>query len=251
MAGKGEALKGKVALVTGAGSGIGEAIARRFAADGATVAVADIDETLAKEVAESIGGSALAAAVDVSNPGSVEELVERIVRETGRLDIAVNNAGIGGVSAPVAEYPLDGWRKVIGVNLDGVFYGMRYQIPAMLKNGGGSIVNISSILGSVGFAQSAAYVSAKHGVVGLTKAAAIEYSKAGVRVNAVGPGFIETPLLRKPESAEIVAGVGPLHPIGRLGRPEEVAAVVAFLAGDEASFVTGSYYTVDGAYTAQ
>lgn len=251
MTTKGDAFEGKVALVTGAASGIGEAIARRLAAGGATVAVADIDERPAKEVAESIGAGAFAAAVDVSNPESIEELVDRIVRETGRLDVAVNNAGIGGPSAPVAEYPLDGWRKVIAVNLDGVFYGMRYQIPAMLRNGGGSIVNISSILGSVGFAQSAAYVSAKHAVVGLTKAAAIEYSKEGVRVNAVGPGFIETPLLRKPESAEIVAGVEPLHPIGRLGRPEEVAAVVAFLAGDEASFVTGSYYTVDGAYTAQ
>jgi NAD(P)-dependent dehydrogenase (short-subunit alcohol dehydrogenase family) len=251
VATKGDALKGKVALVTGAGSGIGEAIARRFAADGATVAVVDINEVLAKEVADSIGGTAFAATADVSDADSVKELVERIVREKGRLDIAVNNAGIGGSSAPVGEYPLDSWRQVIGVNLDGVFYGMRYQIPAMLKNGGGSIVNISSILGSVGFQQSSAYVSSKHAVVGLTKTAAIEYSKEGVRVNAVGPGFIETPLLKKPESAEIVAGVKALHPIGRLGQPEEVAAVVAFLASDEASFVTGSYYTVDGAYTAQ
>lgn len=251
MAARRELLKGKVALVTGGGSGIGEAIARRFAAEGAIVAVADIDEVVAKEAAHSIGGSAFAAAADVSDPDSMRELVDRIVREHGRLDVAVNNAGIGGASAPVAEYPLDGWRQVMSVNLDGVFYGMRYEIPAMLESGGGAVINISSILGSVGFQQSAAYVSAKHAVLGLTKTAAIEYSKQGVRVNSVGPGFIETPLLKKPESAEIVAGVTALHPIGRLGQPEEVAAVVAFLASDEASFVTGSYYTVDGAYTAQ
>lgn len=213
--------------------------------------VVDINDVPAKQAATDIGPLAHAEVADVSDPESMKELIDRVVAEHGRLDIAVNNAGIGGASAPVAEYPLDSWRQVMSVNLDGVFYSMRYEIPAMLKNGGGSIVNIGSILSSVGFAQSSAYVAAKHGLVGLTKTAAIEYSKEGVRVNAVGPGFIDTPLLQKPESAEIVKGVTALHPIGRLGRPEEVANLVTFLASDQASFVSGSYYTVDGAYTAQ
>jgi NAD(P)-dependent dehydrogenase (short-subunit alcohol dehydrogenase family) len=244
-------LEGKVALVTGGGSGIGEAISHRLAVEGATVVVVDINDVPAKQVATDIGASGYAEVADVSDPESMRELIDRVVAEHGRLDIAVNNAGIGGAAAPVADYPLDSWRQVMSVNLDGVFYSMRSEIPAMLKSGGGSIVNIGSILSSVGFAQSGAYVAAKHGLVGLTKTAAIEYSKDGVRVNAVGPGFIETPLLKKPESAEIVAGVKALHPIGRLGQPEEVANLVAFLASDEASFVSGSYYTVDGAYTAQ
>lgn len=209
----------------------------------------DIEEEAAKDVASSIGGSARVA--DVSDPDRVQELIDGVVREHGRLDVAVNNAGIGGESAPVGEYPIDSWRRVLGVNLDGVFYCMRYEIPAMLQEGGGSIINMGSILSSVAFQQSAAYVAAKHGLLGLTRTAAIEYSGQGIRANVVGPGFIETPLLQRPESAEIVAGVVPLHPIGRLGRPEEVAAVVTFLASDQASFVSGSYYTVDGGYTSR
>lgn len=248
MAG-GQRLQGKVSMVTGAASGIGEAIARSFAQEGSTVVVVDLEEGPAKEVASSIGGSA--RAVDVGDPEAVRDLIDGIVREHGHLDVAVNNAGIGGESAPVGEYPIETWRKVIQVNLDGVFYCMRYQIPAMLQNGGGSIINMGSVLSSVAFEQSSAYVAAKHGLLGLTRTAAIEYSEKGVRANVVGPGFIDTPLLQRPESAELVAGVVPLHPIGRLGRPEEVAAVVTFLASDEASFVSGSYYTVDGGYTTQ
>lgn len=242
--------EGKVALVTGAGSGIGEAIAHRLAEDAATVIVVDIGSGPAERVAAAIGPMAHAEVADVGDPESMRTLIERVMRAHGRLDIAVNNAGIGGVSAMVGEYPLDSWRQVMSVNLDGVFYSMRYEIPAMLQGGAGSIVNMGSVLSTVGFAQSSAYVAAKHGLVGLTKTAAVEYSKMGLRINAVGPGFIETPLLRRPESAEIVAGVTALHPIGRLGQPEEVANLVAFLASDAASFVSGSYYTIDGAYTA-
>lgn len=240
-------LEGKVALVTGGGSGIGEAVARGLAGAGATVLVVDIAEDAAGKVASDIGNDAGAEVADVSDPESMQALIGRVMHRYGRLDIAVNNAGIGGPSAPVGEYPIDGWRKVVSINLDGVFYSMRYEIPAMLEGGGGSIVNMASILGSVGFAQAGAYVAAKHGIVGLTRTAAIEYSRLGIRVNVVGPGFIETPLITE----DIAAAVKPLHPIGRLGRPEEVAAVVTFLASDRSSFVSGSYYTVDGAYTAQ
>lgn len=247
MAGPEISLEGKVALVTGGGSGIGEAVARGFADAGATVVVVDIAEDAAGKVALAIGASAGAEVADVSDPDSVQALIGRVMERHGHLDVAVNNAGIGGPSAPVGEYPIDGWRNVLSVNLDGVFYGMRHEIPAMLEGGGGSIVNMASILGSVGFAQAGAYVAAKHGVVGLTRTAAIEYSRDGIRVNAVGPGFIETPLITE----DIAAAVRPLHPIGRLGRPEEVAALVTFLASDQSSFVSGSYYTVDGAYTAQ
>lgn len=189
--------------------------------------------------------------VDVSDPEAVEAAVTSTVDAYGRLDIAVNNAGVGGDQAPTAEQTIDSWRSVIGVNLDGVFYSMKAQIPRMLQGGGGMIVNMASILGSVGFANAAAYVAAKHGVVGLTRAAAIEYSAQGLRVNAVGPGFIRTPLLEANLTEEMAAMVAQLHPIGRMGEAQEVANIVAFLSSDEASFVTGSYYTVDGAYTAQ
>jgi NAD(P)-dependent dehydrogenase (short-subunit alcohol dehydrogenase family) len=243
----------KVAMVTGAGSGIGEAIARRMAEEGATVVVGDVDEKAARQVAAAIereGGTAVAILQDVGDPTSVEKSVDFALQKFGRLDVAVNNAGITGDLAPTADYSLEGWDKVIAVNLSSVFYGMKYQIPAMLRSGGGSIVNIASILGSVGSANSAGYNAAKHGVVGLTKTAALEYSKDRIRVNAIGPGYIDTPLLKALDK-EVYDGLVDLHPIGRLGKPEEVAELALFLASDKASFVTGSYHLVDVCYTAQ
>jgi NAD(P)-dependent dehydrogenase (short-subunit alcohol dehydrogenase family) len=243
----------KVAIVTGAGSGIGEAIARQLAEQGAMVVAADLNEKAASQVAAAIerdGRTAVGIRQDVGDPVSVKKSVEFALEKFGRLDVAVNNAGITGDLAPLADYSLEGWDKVIAVNLSGVFYGMKYQIPAMLRSGGGSIVNIASILGSVAARDSAGYNAAKHGVVGLTKTAALEYSKDGVRVNAIGPGYIDTPLLQALEK-EVYDGLVGLHPIGRLGKPEEVAQLALFLASDRASFVTGSYHLVDGGYTAQ
>ena len=244
----------KVAIVTGGGSGIGEACAQTLSRAGASVVVADYDEEGGRRVTDVInaeGGKATFALVDVSDPAQVEAMVTTAVDTYGGLHVAVNNAGIGGAQAPTGEYPLDSWRQVIGVNLDGVFYCMRYELPAMLQAGGGSIINMASILGSVGFANSSAYVSAKHAVVGLTKTAAIEYSPQGVRVNSVGPGFIRTPLLDANLDEATLGAVAGMHPIQRLGTAQEVADLVAFLGSDEASFCTGGYYLVDGAYTAQ
>ncbi len=247
--------EGKVALVTGAASGIGESIAHLYAKNGAKVVVSDIDETGGQERVEAIekeGGEAMYVQADVSKPDDCMRLVGQVLAKFDRLDIACNNAGIGGEQNPVGQLSVEGWNHIIAINLSGVFYCMRYEIQAMLKNGGGSIVNMSSILGQVGFAGAAAYVSAKHGVVGLTQAAALEYSKSGIRVNAVGPAFIQTPMIAgvtsDPGAAQALTAA---HPIGRLGQPEEVAELVLWLSSDKASFVSGSYYAIDGGYLAQ
>lgn len=245
---------GKTAIVTGAASGIGEAVAHELAALGARVVVSDLDQAACDKVAASIidqGGAAWGHAADVSDADANAALVSFAEAETGALHLAVNNAGIGGAQAPVGEYPLDAWRKVMAVNLDGVFYGMHYQIPAMERAGGGAIVNMASILGSVGFANSSAYVASKHALLGLTKTAAIEYAAKGVRINAVGPAFIQTPLLTDNLDQAMLDGLAGLHPMGRIGTPQEVSALTCFLLSDRASFITGSYHLVDGAYTAQ
>jgi NAD(P)-dependent dehydrogenase (short-subunit alcohol dehydrogenase family) len=249
-----KSLANKVAIVTGASSGIGKAIAILYAAEGAKVVVSDINEAGGNGTVADIkrnGGNAIFVKADTSSPEDNKNLVDQAVKQYGALHIAVNNAGIGGTIDPVGEYPIEGWDKVISINLSGVFYGMHYQIPAMLASGGGSIVNMASILGKVGAKGSPAYVAAKHGVIGLTETAALEYANQNIRINAVGPGYILTPLITESlDEATLEMLVG-LHPMGRLGTSEEVAELSLWLNSDKASFVTGSYYNVDGGYLAQ
>jgi len=249
-----KSLENKVAIVTGASSGIGEAIAIKLAEEGAKVVVSDINEEGGQKVVEQIknnGGEAFFIKADTSSPEENEKLVTETVNHFGKLDIAVNNAGVGGPAQVTGEYPVDAWDKVIAINLSGVFYGLRYQIPAILANGGGSIVNMASVLGQVGTKLSPAYVAAKHGVVGLTKAAALEYADQKIRINSVGPGYIKTPLLVKHLSDEQMEGLVAQHPIGRLGESSEIAELVAWLVSDKASFVTATYYAADGGLLAQ
>ncbi len=247
-------LENRIALVTGGGSGIGREIAYHYAAEGAKVVVSDVDEHGGSDTVARLrdrGATARFVNADTSKPGDHADLIATIVRELGALHVACNNAGIAGPQVPLGEYPIDGWDRVIAVNLSGVFYGMRYQIPAMVEARGGSIVNITSILGQVGFRNAGAYVSAKHGVVGLTRNAALEYGPHQIRVNAVGPGFIRTPLLDKNLTPEVLDALAKMHPLGRIGEAAEVAELVLWLSSEKASFVTGSYYAIDGGYLSQ
>lgn len=248
---------GKVAVVTGASSSIGRACARAFTREGASVVVADVSVTGGEETVRMIhaqGGEAMFVTCDVSREADVAQMVDATVRTYGRLDCACNNAGIEGVQATTAEYPREEWDRVLAVNLTGVWLCMKHEIPAMLAHGGGAIVNMASILGVVGFATAAAYTAAKHGVVGLTKVTAIEYATQGIRVNAVCPGFVATPLLDRAgitPGTDMYAMIADLHPIKRLGTPEEIAEAVLWLCSEKASFVTGDAMLVDGGYVAQ
>ncbi|WP_395668728.1 SDR family NAD(P)-dependent oxidoreductase [Rhodoferax sp.] len=248
-------LKGKVALVTGASSGIGRATALAFSREGAQVVVSDVNQTQGEETASLLrahGGAAIFVCTDVGVAAEGQALVAAAIAEYGQLDIACNNAGIGGQSALTADYPLDSWAQVIQVNLSGVFYGMQAQIGAMLKSGGGSIINLASVLGAVGGPRSPAYTAAKHGVIGLTQTAAWEYGANKIRINAVGPGFIHTPMVKNLEAnAQVNTALIAAHALGRLGNPEEVAELITWLASDRASFVTGAFYPVDGGYLAR
>jgi len=245
--------EGKVAIVTGGGSGIGESVAKELAREGASVVVTDINLDAAQRVASEIeadGGTAAAFEANSAVAADNERMVRFAVDTYGALHLAVNNAGIGAAPQPIGEYDIAAWDRVRAVDLDGVFYGLRYEIPAMVAAGGGAIVNMASVLGAVGIAQNAAYVASKHALAGLTKVAALEYSSQGVRTNAVGPGFIDTPLLRSAMTPEAITALEEEHASKRLGTDKEVAALVLFLLSDKASFITGSYHLVDGGYSA-
>lgn len=243
---------GKVVLVTGAGSGIGEGCARLLGQLGARVVVTDIDLANAEKVANAIAahGHASAFQLDVADPVAIEKLIATCERDFGGLDGAVNNAGIAGPRVPLDEYGIDDWRRVIEVDLNAVFYALRHEIPAMRRRGGGAIVNIGSIASSIGIPLTGPYDAAKHAVLGLTRTAALENATHNVRINCVGPGYIETPFIMS-RGPEVLAGYRAKHPMNKLGSPENIAEVVAFLLSDRAAFTTGSYYVADGGYTAQ
>lgn len=251
-------LSGKVALVTGAASGLGAATARRLAQDGAAVLLTDCD-LAGEDVAASItaaGGQAAFRLHDVTSQTDWAAAVEHAVTDFGRLDILVNNAGVAGGRHELMDHSYDAWRQILAVNLDGVFLGLRHAGPRIAASGGGSVINLSSILGKVGMAGAAAYCASKGGVTLLTKAAALEWAPLGIRVNSVHPGFIDTPMVSnalatREDGNEMRVALMTAHPIGRFGVPREIADTIAFLASDDASFITGAELVVDGGFTAQ
>ncbi len=248
-------LDGRVAIVTGAASGIGRATALLFAEEAAKVVVADWDEEKGRRVADEIaraGGASTFVQVDVSRPEDVQAMVRTAAETYGRLDVLFNNAGIDGEQAPTADCTLENWDRVIGVNLKGVFLGMKYGIPAMLKSGGGAIINNASVAGLVGFPNVPAYCASKGGIIQLTKTAALEYARQGVRVNVICPGVIWTPMVERvvAPSEEIRQTLEALEPIGRFGQPEEVARLALFLASADSSFCTGAPFVADGGFLA-
>lgn len=244
----------KVAIVTGAAIGLGEAIALKLYENGARVILVDINAERAQEVAkrlDSSGKRTHAIETDVSDHRAVEAMVAETVERFGGLHLAVNNAGFTGPHGiNIADYEIEWWERVIATNLSGIFFGLKYEIPAIIRSGGGAIVNMSSAAGAVGVAGIAPYVAAKHGIVGLTKTAALEYANKGIRVTAIGPGYVDTPKMRE-LSEEARSQMTASHPLGRLARTEEVAEMVSFLLSERASFVTGSFHLMDGGYTAR
>lgn len=248
--------KGQVAFVTGASSGIGRATALAFAEAGANVMLADITSSGGEEaaaLARKYGVKAVFQKCDVSSEDDVKKAIERTISEFGRLDVAFNNAGIEGAQAPTSEGTTENWDRVININLKGVWLCMKYQIPLMVKQKSGSIINCSSIAGLVGFQSIPAYVASKHGVIGLTQTAALELATSGVRVNAVCPGVIQTPMIDRFTGGNAVAAeaLRKSEPMGRTGRPEEIADAVLWLGSSKSSFVTGQSIAVDGGWTAQ
>jgi NAD(P)-dependent dehydrogenase (short-subunit alcohol dehydrogenase family) len=248
-------MTGKIAFVTGAGSGIGRATARLFAERGRAVVLADVNEAGGRETEAAIrdaGGEARFVACDVSQDESVRGAVEQALANYGRIDCAFNAAGIDGEGGKMtADCSIDNWHRVMSINLTGVWHCLRHQIPAMLKTGGGAIVNCASSAGLRGAAWCGAYSASKHGVVGLTKTAALEYASQGIRINAVCPGMIETPMTQKPGMGELIAQLVQASPLQRIGQPEEIGAAVLWLCGPDASFVHGQAIAVDGAITSR
>ena len=249
-------LTGKVAIVTGGSAGIGRAAAWALAGEGAAVVVADVDVDRGEEVAREIeakGGRAMFIRTDVSDDAQVATMVGRAVDHFGGLDIAFNNAGVEGTPGPTDECTPENWHRTLAVNLTGIWSCMRHEVPRMLERGGGVIVNMSSVAGLVGFATSPAYVASKHGVVGLTRTAALEYATRGIRVNAVCPGIIDTEMIDRFTAGrpEVESAMVDMEPLGRIGRAEEVADAVVWLCSDRSSFVTGQAIAIDGGFVAR
>lgn len=249
----------RVAVVTGGATGIGRATALAFASEGAKVVVADVNTREGQETVRLIrdgGGDGLFVATDVSKSADWKNLTDETLRVYGRLDVLFNNAGIEGQLSPTADYPEEAFDKLLSVNLKGVWLGMKTVIPQMVAQGRGAIINTASILGVVGFNNAVAYTASKHAILGMTKVAALEYSAQGIRINAVCPAFIKTPMIERglgqlPNAAQMMEQIAQMHAVGRMGEPQEVASLVLFLASDEASFIAGAAYLVDGGYTAR